>query len=128
MPGMTVCHAERNEALRLYLISWIPLILMAALLAVCLIVSKFSIRIDSLTLSAVLTGPLLAIAGLGLVSSRRIWGWRIGFVMLAIAQFGFLGTFAGPLSYIAAAAGFPLQDTNFARLDGLLGLDWLAYY
>jgi hypothetical protein len=101
---------------------------MAALLAVCLIVSKFSIRIDSLTLSAVLTGPLLAIAGLGLVSSRRIWGWRIGFVMLAIAQFGFLGTFAGPLSYIAAAAGFPLQDTNFARLDGLLGLDWLAYY
>jgi hypothetical protein len=121
---MTVSHAERNEGLRLYLLSWIPLLLMATLLALCLIMSKFSIRIDTLTLSAVLTGPLLTVAGLGLVSSRRTWGWRIGFVMLAIAQFGFLGTFAGPLSYIAAVADFPLQDTNFARLDALLGLDW----
>src|SRR5262245_17534398 len=125
---MALFHAERNEGLRLYVFSWVPLVLMATLLAACLVLSKFSIRIDSLTLSAVLTGPLLTVAGLGLVSSRRIWGWRFGFVMLAIAQFGFLGSFAGPLSYIAAATAFPLQDSNFARLDRLLGLDWPAYY
>jgi PAP2 superfamily len=125
---MTLFHAERNEGLRLYVFSWVPLILLATLLAACLIMSKFSIRIDSLMLSAVLTGPLLTVAGLGLVSGRRTWGWRFGFVMLAIAQFSFLGSFAGPLSYIAAAADLPLQDTNFARLDRLLGLDWPAYY
>ena len=79
---MTLFHAEQNEGLRLYFFSWVPLILLATLLAACLIVSKFSIRIDSLTLSAVLTGPLLTVAGLGLVSSRRLWGWRFGFVML----------------------------------------------
>ena len=69
---MTLFHAEQNEGLRLYFFSWVPLILLATLLAACLIVSKFSIRIDCLTLSAVLTGPLLTVAGLGLVSSRRL--------------------------------------------------------
>jgi PAP2 superfamily len=48
--------------------------------------------------------------------------------MLAVAQLGFLAGFAGPLSYIAAAADLPLQDANFARLDRLLGLDWPAHY
>jgi hypothetical protein len=48
--------------------------------------------------------------------------------MLAVAQFGFLVGFAGPLSYIAAAVDLPLQDANFARLDRLLGLDWPTYY
>jgi len=91
---MTICRAERNEGWRLYLLSWVPLVLMATLLAACLIMSKFSIRIDTLTLSAVLTGPLLTVAGLGLVSSRRTWGWRIGFVMLAnLADLGGIITF-----------------------------------
>jgi hypothetical protein len=63
MPGMTVCRAERNEGLRLYLLCWIPLLLMATLFAACLMVSKFSIKIDSLTLSAVLTGPMLTVGG-----------------------------------------------------------------
>jgi hypothetical protein len=101
---------------------------MATLLAACIAMSNFSVRIDRLTLSAVLTGPLLTAVGLGLVSGSRTWGWRFGFIALAVAQLGFLASFAGPLSYIAAAADFPLQDTNFARLDYLLGLDWPAYY
>jgi PAP2 superfamily len=101
---------------------------MAALLAACVATSNFSLRTDGLTLGAVLTGPLLTAAGVGLVSTGREWGWRFGFAMLAMAQFGFLAGFAGPLSYIAAAADLPLQDANFARLDRLLGLDWPAYY
>ena len=128
LAGMTGSRNERDKARRLYLLCWIPLALMGMLLAACVAVSDFSLRTDGLTLGAALMGPLLTAVGLGLILGEREWGWRFGFAMLAVAQLGFLGSFAGPLSYIAASANLPLQDASFARLDRLLGLDWTAYY
>ena len=32
-----------------------------------------------------------------------------------------------PLTYVAGAANFPLQDANLLAIDRALGLDWLGY-
>jgi hypothetical protein len=119
---------ERDKGWWLYLLAWIPLALMGILLAACVALSKFSLRIDGLPLGAVMTNPLLTAVGLSLVASYREWKWRLGFAMLAVSQFALLAGLAGPLSYIAASADLPLQDANFALFDRLLGLDWRAYY
>jgi hypothetical protein len=119
---------ERDKGWWLYLLAWVPLALMGILLAACVELSKFSLRIDGLPLGALMTNPLLTAVGLSLVAGDREREWRLGFAMLAVSQFGLLASFAGPLSYIAASADLPLQDANFALFDGLLGLDWRVYY
>jgi hypothetical protein len=51
---------------------------------------------------------------------------RIGAMLCGTAQIIGFAAVAGPLSYIAAAAGFPLQDAVLVAWDRRLGIDWTA--
>jgi hypothetical protein len=114
-----------QEAWQLYLHNWVPLGLMAALLAICLAFSSFTLGIDGALLRTFLTVPLLAAGAYG--ASR--WNWpRLSFCLGASAQLGALFPLATHLTFIAAAANLPLQDNTLAYVDQLLGLDWKGYF
>ncbi|RXH16576.1 phosphatase PAP2 family protein [Bradyrhizobium guangzhouense] len=95
-------------------------------LALCIGLAATTFTLEGLMTTEVLAAPALTVAGLWLM--RRSWGERPAFTMLAFAQMGCFVIFAAPLSYIGLGAGMPLQDTRFAELDRLLGLDWPAYF
>jgi PAP2 superfamily len=120
---------EMQAAWRLYRLSWLVLGTMALLLALCLRITSFSLDVDS-ALFAVLGPGLLVAAGHGLISLRRppVWATALAPALLAIAQLNAMILIATPLTYIIASANLPMQDASLARLDQLLGLDWLAYY
>lgn len=52
---------------------------------------------------------------------------RIAATCTALAQLIVFTAATGPLSYLVATAGLPLQDGRLAATDAALGLDWKAY-
>jgi hypothetical protein len=112
---------EVKDAWRLYLFNWVPLLLLALLLVICLVLTDFSLNI----LPAV--GIILLIAVAGHALSRAGYP-QPAFALVSIAQLQLLVLLATPLTYIAASANLPMQDANLAFVDRLMGLDWPAYY
>lgn len=116
---------EARKAWQLYLCNWIPLGGMVLLLALCLALCEFSLKIESPLLKVVGTAALCTAATHFAVS--RNWSARLPFALGSIAQLGLLFLLATPLTYIAAAANLPMQDANLAYFDRMLGLDWPSY-
>ena len=117
---------EAQAAWRLFGLNWIPIALMALTLALCLALTGFSIKPGSLLL------PIAAVALMGGVAHAYLRVRRrdtvVPFVLNSTMQLILISVLMPPLTYIAAAAGLPMQDANLAYLDHMLGLDWRAYY
>jgi hypothetical protein len=61
------------------------------------------------------------------LASARL-GHGAGMAGFAVAaQFVIVTALVTPLTYVAAAAGLPLQDANLALADAVFGLDWSGY-
>jgi hypothetical protein len=119
-------HGEALVAWRLFTHNWIPIGLMAAALALCLALTGFSLKSESLLLP--FGGPaLFAGVAYGYAFARRRDS-LVPFTLGSTAQLALISALTAPLTYIAAAAGLPMQDANLAYLDRVLGLDWQAYY
>jgi hypothetical protein len=116
---------EVKDAWRLYLFNWVPLLLMALLLVICLVSTDFSLKIESLLLQAVGIALLFTVAGHALSRAGYL---QPAFALVSVAQLQLLVLLATPLTYIAASANLPMQDANLAFVDRLIGLDWQAYY
>lgn len=52
---------------------------------------------------------------------------RAGTALMSTAQIIAFSAVGAPMSYVAARAGFPLQDALFATWDHHLGIDWPGY-
>ncbi len=57
----------------------------------------------------------------------RLYDPRVVFAVASTAQLVLIVALMTPLTYIAAAAGLPLQDAQLVMLDRALGLDWPGY-
>ena len=117
---------ESNEGWRLYLLNWVLLSTIALVVCAGIVLTHFSIEIEKGLLKTVSMAGIFVVLGHYLAS--RTWGSRPALVLLSLAQLDLLFLLGGPLSYIMASAGLPLQDANLASVDRLLGLDWAAYY
>jgi hypothetical protein len=117
---------DHHQLWRLYRSNWFLLGVLAILLCISIAASNFSIELESGLRKDVLTASALALAGHYLVSYG--WGARLGFAFIAMGQIRVLALLATPLTYIAASADLPLQDSSLAYWDRHLGLDWAAYY
>jgi hypothetical protein len=115
---------EVKDVWALYLFNWVPLLLLALLLVICLVLTDFSLKIESL-LPAVGIILLIAVAGHALSRAGYL---QPAFALVSIAQLQLLVLLATLLTYIAASANLPMQDANLAFVDRLIGLDWQAYY
>ena len=116
---------ELQDSWRLYILNWTPLLAMALALLISLVLTDFSLKIESLLLKGLGLAWLLSAAG------HAFWrrGYpRLAFALVSSAQLELSCLLAIPLSYVAASANLPLRDAAFARFDRWLGLDWQGYY
>ena len=129
-PKQGICQRmtdhEAQAAWRLFTLNWIPLALMALALALCLSLTKFSIKPESALFSL---GAIALYTGIAYFSARgsRRHSAVMAFMFGSAAQLFLITALMTPLTYVAAASDLPLQDANLAALDRALGLDWRAY-
>ncbi len=109
---------------RLFSCNWIPLAVMALVLALALVLTGFWLKPESALLPL---GFASGFAGIAYFSAARGSWHRGAFVFGTSAQLVLITALMSPLTYIAAAIDLPLQDANLAALDHMLGFDWRAY-
>jgi hypothetical protein len=117
---------EVETAWRFFLFNWIVTGAMALTLAFSLAVTDFSIG---------LTGLLIAIGYVGLYAgfahanarSPKRRDPQVMFVLGGSAQIALTTAVLAPLTYVAAATNFPMQDATLLAIDRAMGLDWAAY-
>jgi hypothetical protein len=117
---------DQSQVSSLYLLNWIALALLALIVGILLPVAGFFLSPDRSTWEAVLIAGLLVVGAHLLFT--RFDAPRLAYVLATIAQLGTLSLVSALLTYIAAAANFPLQDAALDHWDQALGLDWPAYY
>jgi hypothetical protein len=113
-------------AWQFFRINWVALAVMGAALALGVALTDFSIEVNGLLFSL---GFVAVYAGFAHANARAPARRdpQVMFVLGATAQIVLVTVVMPPLTYIAAAANFPLQDANLLALDRALGLDWAAY-
>jgi PAP2 superfamily protein len=117
---------ESLAAWRFFELNWLPIAGMCAVLAFCLAVTDFSIGLAGagtvFSIAAIYTGFAYRSA-----NATKPGRPTVVFMLGSIAQGVLITSVMAPLTYIAAAAAFPLQDANLFAIDQALGLDWRGY-
>jgi hypothetical protein len=113
-------------AWRLFELNWLPLGAMAAALLVSLLLTDFSLAWGGLVVSF---GFVAVYAGFAYYNAKAPHRRdpQIVFVLGSTAQIVLVTALMTPLTYVAAAANFPLQDATLLGIDRALGIDGLAY-
>jgi hypothetical protein len=115
-----------DAAWRYFLLNWIPIALMGAALALSLALSDFRIGL----VGALVTFAFVAVyAGFAHANARspKRRDPQVMFGLGGTAQLVLITALKTPLTYVAGAANFPLQDANLLAIDRALRLDWLGY-
>jgi len=115
---------EDWAAWRLFVFNWIPLGCFSGLLTVGLgLTGPLVIGTELLQAAIVVLGAATVLL---LLVARRV-GHTAVFVAGTATQLLLITSIAGPLTYVAATANMPLQDSALATFDRALGLDWRVY-
>lgn len=104
---------------------WLIVVATAATVVAAAAATDFSLVPGSFTVPA----AVAAVAAIGGTFYRvRRPDARLSAVCTGTAQILAFTAAAAPLSYLAASAGLPLWDAEFAAADRALGLDWMAMF
>jgi hypothetical protein len=106
--------------------NWIVLGAMGAVFAWSFTLGGFSVEWKGLAFSLGYVAVYAGFAQANAWSSRRR-DPQVMFVLGSIAQIVLVTVLMAPLTYVAAAANFPLRDAQLLAADRALGLDWAAY-
>jgi hypothetical protein len=115
-----------DAAWRFFLLNWIGVGAMGAVLAFCLLVTDFSIELSGLAISVGYVGLYAGFAHANARSPRRR-DPQVMFVLGGIAQIVLITAVMTPLTYVAASADFAMKDASLLAFDRGLGFDWAAY-
>jgi hypothetical protein len=118
---------EDLAAWRLFCCNWVLLAAMTATLIVALALTGFSIEPAS---------TIKPIAVIGAYAVYSFYNFRhpqkhdpfVVFTLGSTGQMLLIPAVMTPLTYVAASANLPMQDTALNALDQALHLDWVAYY
>ncbi len=107
-------------------ICWLVLAAMGAALAAAIAVTDFSLAPGG---AAFCFGFVAVYAGFSLYNARAAHRRdpQVVFVLGAIAQIVLVTVLMTPLTYVAAAAHYPLRDAALQAIDEALGFDWRGY-
>lgn len=108
-----------SSSWRFFNLNWLPVIVMGGLLLLATCVSDFSIRPLGFGVTSAIAVVLALLAYLMNGRAAR----RLAFMFGALGQVVLLTAIAGPLSYVACALNWPLQDATLAALDRAMGFD-----
>lgn len=114
-------------AWRLFTWNWIPLGLMALALVFALALTGFSLTPTSFPLPIGMAAAYIGYAYY-LVYRAQKRDPRVVFILASTGQILLIPVLMTPLTYVAAAANLPMQDSALMALDRALGLDWMAYF
>ena len=113
-------------ARRLYTYNWMVIGAMALVLGAGMMLGGFSLA------PASLLRPGLAVVGCTIAAfywSIRLRGGAMPLQILgATGQLLLIAALCTPLTYVAASANLPMQDTALTALDDALHLDWRVYF
>ena len=126
MTRQEAARADVEIAWRFFRLNWILLGLMSVALGLAVAVSDFSIELAGLLVSLGFVAIYAGFAHANARSAKRR-DPQVMFVLGATAQIVLITVVMSPLTYVAAAANYPLQDANLLTIDRALGLDWPAY-
>jgi len=102
---------------------WITIGLIGLVVAAAICVTPLRLDLHSFVAPA-FCGSLLAAGGLFYRSVRQ--EPRLGAILTSTSQIIAFAGVGAPLSYLAATAGFPLQDALFDSWDRQLQFDWIS--
>ncbi|MGO9703274.1 MAG: PAP2 family protein, partial [Xanthobacteraceae bacterium] len=117
---------EVEAAWRFLKLNWLVCAAIAAVLALSLLVTGFSLALPGVVVAIGYVGVYGGFAHANAASPKRR-DPQVMFVLGALAQTGLIAAVMTPLTYVAAAPNLPLQDANLLAIDRALGLDWAAY-
>jgi hypothetical protein len=115
-----------DAAWRFLLFNWVDLGAMTATLALGVMVTNFSIGLTGVLAAIGYVGIYAAFAHANARSPKRR-DPQVMFVLGAIAQVTLTTAVMAPMTYVAAAINFPMQDATLLAVDRAMGLDWAAY-
>jgi hypothetical protein len=117
---------EAVQAWRLFELNWIPLGLMTTAFALAMSFSDFSVGLAS---GLSIFGFVAIYGGFAYYNAKAPHRRdpQVVFVLGSTAQIALATVTMAPLTYVAAATNFPMQDANLLAIDRALGLDWLAF-
>lgn len=113
-------------AWRFLLFNWVVLGAMTATLALCVMVTNFSIGLTGVLAAIGYVGIYAAFAQANARSPKRR-DPQVMFVLGATAQIALTTAVMAPMTYVAAAINFPMRDAALLAVDRAMGLDWAAY-
>lgn len=115
-----------ERAWHYFQINWIPIALMGVTLSASLALTNFRIGLVGL---AVTLGFVAIYAGFAYANARSPVRRdpQVMFCLGSTAQIVLITALMTPLTYVAGAMNFPLQDANLLAIDRALGFDWVAY-
>jgi hypothetical protein len=117
---------EVEAAWRSYQRNWIVLGIVGAAFAYSFTLTGFSVEWTGLAISLGYVAVYAGFAQANAWSSRRR-DPQVMFVLGSTAQIVLVTVLLAPLTYVAAAANFPLRDAELMAADRALGFDWAAY-
>ena len=124
--GAAMVRERVGPAWRYFLLNWAMLALMGTALALGVALTRFSIELSGLLFSLGFVAVYAAFAHANARAPARR-DPQVMFVLGATAQLVLVTVLMSPLTYVAAAANFPMQDANLLAIDRALGLDWRGY-
>lgn len=107
-------------------VNWIPIALMGVALSASLALTNFRIALVGALVTAAFVGVYAGFAYANARSPVRR-DPQVMFCLGSTAQIVLITALMTPLTYVAGAMNFPLQDANLLAIDRALGLDWDAY-
>ena len=115
-----------ETAWRYFQINWIPLGLMTAALGVSLAVTDFKLGLGGIIVTV---GFIAIYAGFAYANARsaKRRDPQVMFALGSTAQLVMVTAVMTPLTYVAGAMNFPVQDANLLAIDRALGIDWQGY-
>ncbi len=124
MQGQQRQDVER--AWHYFQINWIPIAFMGVALSASLALTNFRLGLTGVVVTLVFVGVYAGFAYANARSPVRR-DPQVMFCLGSTAQIVLITALMTPLTYVAGAMNFPLQDANLLAIDRALGLDWVAY-
>jgi membrane-associated phospholipid phosphatase len=114
---------DARIAWRLFHVNWLPIAIMGSLLALGILVTDFALEPVAYGVTIAIALGFVAAAYRHRLSKAELADPKLVFSLGTLGQIILVCAIVGPLSYLAGAAHWPLQDQALLAIDRALGMD-----
>ena len=118
-----MAESDTRLAWRLFNLNWIPIAAMSSVLLLAVLFGGFSLEPKAFGVMSGMAGQFALMVYLYFWARGSAADPKLLFGLGAIAQLLLIVVIMGPLTYVALALNWPLQDHTFLAIDRAMGLD-----